>query len=183
MSLAGLRWAGFHGVQLPASPTAGPHVRRRGLASGFADTPLGALLAAVNIAVRANPQWGPAVFGPTIRGQVTGPDAPAMLTNCRDIYQQNQLAAGVPAGQPLGRAYVTEEAFRWDTYTAKDATLDIVTAGPGDQGVTVRAATRIEVQWRGGDWRVVAPPGGDWGNSAAQVTSLDGYTRFPAPAA
>src|SRR5437870_8561573 len=28
VSLAGLRWAGFHGVQLPAPPTAGPRVSR-----------------------------------------------------------------------------------------------------------------------------------------------------------
>jgi hypothetical protein len=26
---------------------------------------------------------------------------------------------------------------------------------------------------------VVAPPGGDWGNSAAELSSLAGYTVFP----
>jgi len=26
---------------------------------------------------------------------------------------------------------------------------------------------------------VVAPPGGDWGNSAAELSSLAGYTAFP----
>ena len=58
--------------------------------------------------------------------------------------------------------------------------VDIVTEGPGTSGGTVLAATRIEVIWRGGDWRVVAPPGGDWGNAATRVTSLTGYTTFPA---
>jgi hypothetical protein len=80
---------------------------------------------------------------------------------------------------PVARAYAVEEAFRFDGYTADDATVDIVSAGPGDNGTTVRAATRIEVEWLSGDWRVVAPPGGDWGNSAIPVTSLSGYTTFP----
>jgi hypothetical protein len=42
----------------------------------------------------------------------------------------------------------------------------------------VLVATRIEILWRGGDWRVVAPPGGDWANSATTVSSLTGYTTF-----
>jgi len=181
--LVGLGWASFYGVDLPVSRAAGPWHVHRGLAWGFADTPLGALLAAVNIGVRANAQWGPGIFAPTIRAQVTGPGVPALLASCQASYQQASQAMSVPAGQPLGRAYVTEEAFRWVAYTPADATVDIVSAGPGIQGTTARAVTRIEVVWAGGDWRVIAPPGGDWGNSAAPLASLDGYTSFPAPPA
>ena len=150
-----------------------------GLAWGFADTPEGALLAAVNIGVRANAQWGPGIFGPTIRGQVTGLGAGALLAGCQASYAQEAQAAGVTGGGPLGRAYVTEQAFRWVAYTPAGAAADIVSAGPGPQGGTARAVTRIEVWWAGGDWRVIAPPGGDWGNSAAPVTSLRGYIPFP----
>jgi hypothetical protein len=64
-------------------------------------------------------------------------------------------------------------------YTPADATVDIVTEGPGSGGTTVRTATRIEVVWLRGDWRVVAPPGGDWANSATVISSLTGYTTFP----
>jgi len=181
--LVGLGWTSFYGVNLPVSRAAGPWHVHRGLAWGFADTPLGALLAAVNIGVRANAQWGPGIFAPTIRAQVTGPGAPALLASCQASYQQASQAMSVPAGQPLGRAYVTEEAFRWVAYTPADATVDIVSAGPGIQGTTARAVTRIEVVWAGGDWRVIAPPGGDWGNSAAPLASLDGYTSFPIPPA
>jgi hypothetical protein len=78
---------------------------------------------------------------------------------------------------------VVEEAFRWVAYTPADATVDIVSAGPGSDGVTVRAVTRIEVVWSGRDWRVIAPPGGDWGNSAAPLRSLSGFTLLPTPAA
>ena len=147
VDLAGLRWSDYHGVELPSSPAAGPRDTSGGLASGFADTPLGALLAAVNIGVRANAQWGPAIFGPTIRGQVTGPDAAALLASCQSGYDQASQAAHISGGQPLGDAYVAEEAFRWVAYTPSDATVDLVSAGPGSQGTTVRATTRIEVVW------------------------------------
>ena len=179
VSLAGLRWSGYHGVELPSSPAAGPRDTSDGLASGFTDTPLGALLAALNIAVRANAQWGPGIYGPTIRDQVTGPDAAALLSGCEADYDQASQAARITGGAPLGNAYVSEEAFRWVAWTPSDATVDLVSAGPGGQGTTVLATTRIEVVWSGGDWRVVAPPGGDWGNAAAELSSLSGYTVFP----
>ena len=179
VSLAGLGWADLAGVELPVSHSAGPRHREYGLAWGFAHTPLGALLAAVNIGVRANAWWGPGIFVTTIRDQVIGPDAPALLASCQASYQQASRAAGVPAGQPLGRAVVAEEAFRWLAYAPARAAVDIVSAGPGAQGATVRAVTRIEMAWSRGDWRVIAPPGGDWGNAAAPLMSLAGYTSFP----
>ena len=61
IEVAGLRWLGFHGMQLPISAHDGPRDTRGGLASGFTDTPTGALLAAVNIGVRTAAQWGPAI--------------------------------------------------------------------------------------------------------------------------
>jgi hypothetical protein len=98
VSLVGLRWSGYHGVQLPSSPAAGPHHTEHGVAWGFADTPLGALLAALNIAVRANAQWGPDVFVPTIGNQVTGPEADALLASCQADYGQASQAAHITAG-------------------------------------------------------------------------------------
>ena len=179
VSLAGLRWSDYHGVELPSSPAAGPRDTSGGLASGFTDTPLGALLAALNIAVRANAQWGPGIYRPTIRDQVTGPDTGALLSGCQADYARASQAAHISGGAPLGNAYVSEEAFRWVAWTPADATVDLVSAGPGSQGTPVQAATRVEVVWSGGDWRVVAPPGGDWGNAATALSSLSGYTIFP----
>jgi len=177
--LAALRWASYHGVRLPSSPVAGPRDTAGGLASGFADTPLGALLAAVNIAVRANAQWGPGVFAPVIRGQVTGPDAAALLAACQASYAQAAQAAGITGGQPLGSGYATEQAFRWVAWSPPAATIDLVTAGPGSGGLTVRAVTRIQVTWDGADWKVIAPPGGDWASAASPLSSLASYTLFP----
>ena len=132
-------------------------------------------------AVRANAQWGPRIFTPVIRGQVTGPDAAALLASCQAAYDQAAQAGQVAGGQPLGTADVTEQAFRWITYTPAAAILDLAAAGPSQGGATVRASVQMEVIWAGGDWKVVAPPGGDWGNSAAELYSLAGYTAFGGP--
>jgi len=179
VNLGSVRWRGFYGVELPVSAQAGPYDTSRGVAAGFAHTPLGALLAAVNIGVRANAQWGPRIFTPVIRGQVTGPDAAALLAGCQAAYDQAAQSGNVAGSQPLGTVDVTEQAFRWITYTPAAAILDLVSAGPGGNGATVRASVQMEVVWAGGDWKVVAPPGGDWGNSAAELSSLAGYTVFP----
>ena len=179
VSLASVRWSGFYGVELPVSAQAGPYDSSGGVAAGFAHTPLGALLAAVNIGVRANAQWGPRIFTAVIRRQVTGPDAAALLAGCQAAYDQAAQSAGVTGGQPLGTVDVTEQAFRWVAYTPAAAILDLVSAGPGSNGATVRASVQMEAVWDGGDWKVGAPPGGDWGNSATELSSLAGYTAFP----
>ena len=179
VGLVSVRWSGFYGVELPVSAQAGPFDTSGGAAAGFAHTPLGALLAAVNIGVRANAQWGPRIFTKAIRGQVTGPDAAALLASCQAAYAQAAQSGQVTGGRPLGAVNVTEQAFRWITYTPAAAILDLAVAGPGDSGATVRASVQMEVVWDGGDWKAVAPPGGDWGNSAAELFSLAGYTAFP----
>jgi len=181
MTAAGqdLTWVGFHGMQLPVSANAGPRDTRRGLASGFADTPRGALLAAINIGVRTAAQWGTAIFGPTIRHQVTGPDASALLNAEETAYAQLRATARVRPGQPAGQGYATETGYRFVAYTPAAATVDIVTAGPAATGTAVLASTRIQVLWLAGDWRVVAPPGGNWANAALAISSASGYTLFP----
>ena len=175
----GLSWADFHGIQLPISAHDGPHDARGGLAWGFADTPRGALLAAINIAVRTAALWGPDIYQPTITYQVTGPDTAALLNADSSDYVALRAAANVPAGQPAGRGYAVEAAYRFTACSPAAATVDVVTEGPGNSGATVLAVTRIEVLWQRGDWRVVAPPGGDWANSATSISSLTGYTTFP----
>jgi hypothetical protein len=124
-------------------------------------------------------RWGPRIFTAVIRGQVTGPDAAALLASCQAAYDQAAQSGQVVGGQPLGTVDVAEQAFRWITYTSSAAILDLAVAGPGAGGATVRASVQMEAVWDGGDWKVVAPPGGDWGNSAAGLSLLAGYTAFP----
>lgn len=177
VSFATVSWQDFHGVGLPYSTGDGPRSLNGGRAVGFARTPLGALLAAVHIAVRANPQWGPKVFEPTIGDQVIGPDAEALLASTREAY--DRLRGDRPDGAELGRGYVVLEGFRWLAYSSQVACVDLVSAGPGDSDVTVRAVTRIQLHWQDGDWRVVGPPGGTWAGAASALESTDGYVRFP----
>jgi hypothetical protein len=175
----GLIWVSFHGMQLPASPTAGPRDTRHGLASGFADTPQGALLAAINIGVRTAAQWGSAIFVPAITRQVTGPAATALLRAEATAYAELRSAAHVHQGQPAGQGYAAEDGYRFSAWSPAAATVDILTAGPTASGATVLAATRVQVVWQRGDWRVVAPPGGNWANAATAISSPLGYTIFP----
>ena len=167
-------------MQLPVSASAGPRDTRGGLASGFADTPRGALLAAINIGVRTAAQWGTAIFGPTITRQVTGPDAAALLHAEETAYAQLRAAARVRAG-PARRAGLRGRdrlpVRRLDTRPPRPWTSS--PPGPASNGTTVLASTRIQVLWLRGDWRVVAPPGGNWANAAIAISSLTGYTIFP----
>ena len=172
----GLSWTSFHGIELPVSASDGPHHARGGLASGFTDTPRGALLAAVNIAVRTAAEWGPAIFRPTIASQVTGPNAPALLQADIRSYAQ---ARRTPAGQPSGPSAAAEEAYRFLAYAPAAATVDLVTSGPATDGSPVLVATQLRVIWRHGDWRLIAPPAGNWARASAQISSLAGYTIFP----
>jgi hypothetical protein len=177
IAFTGLAWLDFHGVFLPYSSEDGPRRTDGELAMGFARTPRGALLAAVHITVRANVQWGSKVFEPTIRQQVIGPDAATLLASIRAAYEHRK--GGRPEGAALGRGYVVLEGFRWQGYSPETASVDLVSAGPGDSDITVRAVTRIQLQWQDGDWRVLAPPAGAWGASATSIDSPDGYVRFP----
>ena len=174
----GLTWASFHGMQLPAS-AAGPRNTLDGLASGFADTPQGALLAAINIGVRTAAQWGSAIFVPTITRQVTGPATPALLHAEETTYAQLRAAAHVRPGHPAGKGNASEIGYRFLSWSPAAATVAVVTAGPTASGATVLASTRIQVVWQAGDWRVVAPPGGNWANAANAISSPLGYTIFP----
>jgi hypothetical protein len=176
---ATVRWTDFHGIEVPVSPQAGPHHVHNGLSGGFTDTRLGAVLASVNIGVRTAAQWGPRIYQPTINHHVIGPAARLLLAADNSDYAALRAAAHVPPGQPAGRGYAVEAAYRLISYTPRSATAAIVTEGPGSNGTTVLAATRVRVRWIRGDWRVVAPPGGTWSSSATAVSSLSGYTTFP----
>jgi hypothetical protein len=176
VAAAGISWLDFHGIELPVSAQDGPRHVADGLAWGFADTQRGALLAAVNITVRTAAQWGPQVYGPTIRYQVTGPDAAALAQADASQYQAMRAASAIRPGQ--GDAVLT--AWRFESWNPAAALVDVATAAPaaGDPG-TAGVVTSIRVAWLDGDWRVLAPPGGTWASSAATVSSLSGFTPFP----
>ncbi len=171
------------GVTLPTSPSEGPGDTSGGLARGFAHTPTGAVLATVHLVVRTTPQVGPTVFDPTLRTQVVGPDAAAMRQKVARDYQslvdRAQVAYGQPLG-PLGRLYATLRGFRISGYSADEATVQILTAATDTAGRPVYTATVVRLRWAGGDWSLVAPPGGTWDSAVALLNASDvsGYRPF-----
>ena len=170
IDLSGVSWRSLQGYELPVSAQAGPRDTSGGLASGYADTPLGALLAAVNITARTSWQFGPGVFGPTVNRQVTGRFAAQLLA-----ADQNSWSQGAPES-PAGTTGTRQVAFSFDEYAPAAASVNLVSGAPGAGDYAV---TQVHLVWARGDWRVVAPPGGDWADSAAQVTTADGFTAFP----
>jgi hypothetical protein len=172
--------AGWHGVTLdgavlPASARAGPLRGPWPLASGFADTPAGAVLAAVNVAVRASGQLGPAIFTATISAQVTGPGAGALLAAARQDYAQaSVLHPPARPGGPAGVASASPRAFRLLSFTPAAAAVEVLATAGGQA-----AAVRLQVRWLDSDWRLVAPAGGNLAAVAVRPAGLSGYQLLP----
>lgn len=165
------------GAIVPVSAAAGPARTAGGLASGYSDTPAGAVIAAVNIAVRVSGQLGPAIFVPTISRQVTGTAAQELLSAAWQEYGQatgNQPSA---SGAPAGPATAAVTAFRVTAWSPGEADITLTAAArPGsDEQVTVL----VQLQWLGGDWRLVAPAGGDFTASPAAASVPGGFTALP----
>ncbi|SNT65697.1 hypothetical protein SAMN05421812_12540 [Asanoa hainanensis] len=171
-------WTTVAGAGVPVSATAGPADSAGGRARGFARTPFGAVLAAAHISVRLSPQAGPAVFEPTLRDQVVGPDAAALADRVEDDYQQARAQLGLPHGEPAGRLYSTIRGYQVDVESIDRPTVRLLIEGPGASGGSVLVSLVSELQWVDGDWALVAPADGDWSTETSVVTDGAGFKRF-----
>ncbi|MEV0732252.1 hypothetical protein [Polymorphospora sp. NPDC050346] len=178
--LGPVTWTDVQGMTLPVSDRYGPADQTGGRATGFGQTAAGAVLAAAHITVRADAIVGPGVFRPTIAAQVTGVDREAMLGTVESDYEQRRSAAGVNPGDVLPRTHAQVAGYRVDSYTDTAAFLRLLISSPGlnAQG-TVYVDFRVEMRWVDDDWRLVAPPGGEWLSATGQVASPDGYIPMP----
>ncbi|MEU5554031.1 hypothetical protein ABZ738_30085 [Micromonospora sp. NPDC047793] len=174
-----LDWVDLAGVSVPASGRSGPYFSRGGLAYGFAHDRAGAVLAAVHIVVRVNPQVGPAVFEPTLRDQVVGPDAASMRVQVAQAYDELRGQAGVAPGRPLGRLYATLRGYRILSYTDDEAVLWLLTEAPGATGSPLTVSTEVRVRWTGSDWVLVAPAGGTFDQAVTTASDPDIATFLP----
>lgn len=180
VSFDGLTWVTVHGMALPVSARSGPTRHEGGRAERFGHDQAGALLAAAHLMVRCDAVVGPSVYQPTIREQVVGVDAAALARAVDADYDRRRLAAGVDDGQPLPDAHSELAGYRIESYDDTRAFLRLLIASPGpDAQGTVLVDFRVEMRWADGDWRLVAPPDGQWRHSAGQATSRNGYTPFP----
>ena len=75
---------------------------------------------------------------------MAGPGASALLKTDASEYAALRSAARVGPGQPVGRGYAVEVAYRVAAYAQGTAKVDIVTEGPGNSGVTGRLSMSHE---------------------------------------
>ncbi len=166
-----VRWVELAGVALPVSATDGPRQLSNGLARGFSDTADGAALAAVNLVVRTSPSLAPAITTMTIQQQVVGPNQPALLRS----------VAEARSTQPPP-ATATIAGFVPVYYNARQsASVDLVIGSPELALRRQYVSVRVALQWSDDDWRLVAPPQGDWGTVTSAIDALPvGMRRYGA---
>ncbi|MFD6608661.1 hypothetical protein ACFWD1_07205 [Micromonospora chalcea] len=174
--LGDLEWVDVAGVSMPVSSRSGPRITTGGQARRFAHDQVGALLAAVHIVVRINPQVGPAVFEPTLRDQVVGPDATAMRVQVAQAY--DELRAQLD-GQPLGRLNAILRGYRIVSYRDDEAAVRLLTEAPGANGVPLLVVAEVRVRWTGSDWALLAPAGGTFEQTVMAASDADAATFLP----
>lgn len=178
---ADVRWAAVAGVQLPYSDSAGPRVTAAGRASGFSHDQTGVVFAAMHLVVRTSPRVGPQVFTPTVREQVYGPDRQALAEQIDADYADARDRQQVPYGQPLAPAFAVMSGYRVDFFDGSAATVRLLMRLPGPHGDPAYVASTLQLSFLDGDWRLMAPPRGDWAAVRLEVpaSAAADYTPLP----
>ena len=158
--------AGQHAV--PVSQSAGPRSVDAGVASGYARTPEGALVAAAQIAARSAFSAGEKSWEPTVQRQfVAGDDRDRLLTALRSAPEQ---PANPGELSPLA-------GYIYQAYTPDTAVIGLVYRAPGAGTANYHVVTTT-MQWRDDDWKMVAPPGGTWLSVSRQAGNLSGVVEW-----
>lgn len=154
-------WADYHGVLIPTSATAGPGRVSGDVASGFAHSPTGALLAATQLPVRRilAADWSTVLT----RSVVPGPGVA--------VWRSTRSQLGTEITPPAG-GWTQTAGYRFLAYNPDQAVIQFLnSASTGDFTVTVAT-----VAWAGGDWKLVLQPDGDDTPTTTPVTSPAGFT-------
>jgi hypothetical protein len=177
VSWKGLKFEHFHGSRVPVSPLYGPKRHSDTQASGFAHNTGGAVMAAVHLGMRASAQAGPDTYGPTVEKQMTG-DTTTYLAELDKSYQEARESSGLPDGEPL-RIYTQVIGYAPPAADpgGDEATVTLLVRGPNRSGGTIMGDFPVTMEWADGDWKMMAPAGGEW--SFNPVSSTDGYELFP----
>lgn len=167
---AEIEWRPFRGLDLPVSVSSGPVIEQGNVARCFAHTPIGALLAAMQISVRAEfaPNWNDVVTYQL----VPGPGADAYRTRMRSLI--GPFETGL-IGKISGR--LPPAGFKFLGYTPEQAVIALAFGSEGGAQVQTSVYT---VVWSGGDWLMQAQPDGALGALAQRSASLDGYVHWGA---
>ena len=165
----GLTWSLWAGEWVPYSRTAGPSHVAGPVASGYARTPLGALIASQQIATRhlASPNGG---WRTVTLAQVLPSTGRDRFLAARAAVSDDPPAGGL--AQPV--------AFRYVSWTRDQAVLQLVQRVPGQDGFQV---TTLTLFWADGDWRLELQPDGGESPLATQVPTPTGFVLWGAPGA
>ncbi|WP_017972368.1 hypothetical protein [Actinopolyspora halophila] len=157
------QWRLYHTVALPHVDGAGPRQAGASTATGYAHTPTGALVAAVQIPIRRMlaPDWQAVLSEQIVPGR--GRKA------WRQARSQAAETLQVEPGQ-LGQI----AGFQFVTYTPDSAVIQLVSRFPDS---TLQVSTHT-VRWRDGDWKLVLHQNGAASPTTQTVDSLVGYTRW-----
>lgn len=171
------RWESVGGVRLPFSTVHGPRSTDLGRAGGYTRDQAGAALAAAQVLLRTTPEVGSNVFLPVLPAQVTGANAPVMRLHLLEQYAQLRAGTDVAEGAPIPglatvvEGYVIRSLDTGDDGPAGAAVVDVVLGSPALRARSTLVAFTVSLQWSYGDWRVLAPPLGDWGQVATALTA------------
>jgi hypothetical protein len=168
-----LSWVEAGGVALPVSAMHGPRELEDGRAVGYALSEQGAALAAVNLLVRSGPTVPAEVFEATITEQTTGPNVAALRLAVQEQHGELGTAAEPDPAQVQGYRVA---AFR---DSPGSATVEVF-LGSSDLASQDRALqVTVAMLWVNGDWRLVAPPKGDWQQVSTPLGALPpGMLRY-----
>lgn len=163
----GTTWTIYETVALPTLPGAGPAHVDGPIATGYAHTPLGALVAAVNESVRylvaPDDRWQQAADAMLAPG--AGRDAWARIRTANPHGPQGATNGGGASPQIAG--------FQFVSYTPTDAAIQIV-ARTGSGNLQVGAT---HLTWDG-DWKTVMTPSGGLANNIQAIPNLAGFVEW-----
>ena len=163
----GTTWAIYQTLALPTVAGVGPAKVSGSIATGYAHTPYGALLAAANEGIRyglaPDSEWRKAAAAMLAPG--AGTDAWIKLR------AKNPYGSGGAAGNDT---FMQIAGFQFESYSPADAVIQIVNGNPSD-GYQVGAE---HVTWDGSDWKLVMASNGSAQANVQQASSLAGFIAW-----
>ncbi|MCK9904099.1 hypothetical protein MXD63_29110 [Frankia sp. Cpl3] len=188
------------GIKLPYSPSAGPAVINARGVEGFEQSPLGAVVAAINLASRlAGVELLCVACSEAVNRHGEVALSGVRVSDKSDIPYEKGLTArrqrsGSAPAVPMIRR-VTEEireptsfvpdlieisGWQMERYSSGNAVVRYVLTRSGGGGGVVTTAMRVEVNWVDDDWKVVVPAAGDWSEALSTDVDTSRFTPFPA---
>jgi hypothetical protein len=163
---ADVQWQLYQREALPYSATAGPRIIDGAVARGYAHTPTGALIAAVQIGARKLLSLGDS-WRQVVDQQVI-PDPG------RDRFVQLRSQITVTPDEPPDPRMGQTAGFRFVTYTPDIAVIQFATKF-SDGHMQVTTST---VRWSEGDWKELLQPDGSESPTAQAIPDLTGFVAW-----